>query len=142
MQLEINDRQDAVKLSERDVRRILEPGLEMEGLDAELSVALVGDEEIKRLNRRFLGRERITDVLAFPYEKTDRRVEGEIVVNGELAAREAAERSHGAEDELALYLVHGLLHLVGYDDHSQQDARRMRRREQEVLRAAGRVAGF
>ncbi len=121
---------------------MLETALRMEGRDAELSVALVGDEEMTALNGRFLGRAEVTDVLAFPYSAEGEPLAGEVVVNAELAAREAAGRGHGAREELLLYLVHGLLHLLGYDDHSAPDRRRMRRREAEVLAAAGRKVEF
>ena len=142
MQMEINNRQKAVRCPAREVRRVLETALRMEGRDAELSVALVGDEEMTALNGRFLGRAEVTDVLAFPYSAEGEPLAGEVVVNAELAAREAAGRGHGAREELLLYLVHGLLHLLGYDDHSAPDRRRMRRREAEVLAAAGRKVEF
>ena len=142
MQVEINNRQKAVECPARDVRQVLRLALTMEGRDAELSVALVGDGEIAALNERFLGRREVTDVLAFPYSGEGEALCGEIVVNAELAAREAAGRAHSAQDELMLYLVHGLLHLLGYDDHTAADARRMHRREGEVLAAAGRAVEF
>jgi probable rRNA maturation factor len=94
------------------------------------------------LHQRFLGRRKVTDVLAFPYEATSALVSGEIVVNAELAVREAARRPHSAQDEVLLYVVHGLLHLLGYDDHKAADRRRMREREQAVLKAAGYEVRF
>jgi probable rRNA maturation factor len=151
VRVEINSRQRAVRLPAREVRRVLELALRLEGRDGELSVALVGDEEMTALNGRFLGMARVTDVLAFPYSAESGASDcsaagdvlaGEIVVNAELAAREAAGRSHGPQDELLLYLVHGLLHLLGYDDHKAVDRRRMRQREAEVLAAAERKAQF
>ena len=142
MQVEINNRQKALEFAEGDVADLLCLALRMEGRDAELSVAIVGDREIADLNRRFLGRRRVTDVLAFPYSDEGGALAGEIIVNAELAAREAAGRAHSAQDELMLYLVHGLLHLLGYDDHTDEDRRRMRRREGEVLAAAGRSVEF
>ncbi len=142
MELEISDRQDAVRLPEAEIRRALRTGLEMEARDAELSVALVGDEEIAELNRRFLARDGVTDVLAFSYESSEDALNGEIVVNAELAVRVAASKPHGPEDELLLYIVHGLLHLLGYDDHDPDDTHRMRAREQDILTAVGRTVEF
>ena len=84
----------------------------------------------------------VTDVLSFAYSDEGEPLAGEIIVNAELAARQAAGRPHSAQDELMLYLVHGLLHLLGYDDHTEEDVGRMRRREHEVLAAAGRAVEF
>lgn len=142
MTIEVNNRQKAVRLSAASVRRVLSAALEGDGRKVDLSVALVGDDEIAALNERYLGRHGLTDVLAFPYDCEGDVLVGEIVANAELAEREAAGRAHGADDELMLYLVHGLLHLLGYDDHDPADARRMRRREQEILRGAGRAVEF
>jgi probable rRNA maturation factor len=142
VQVEISNRQKTVRCPVREIRRVLQLALGTEGRDAELSVALVGDHEMADLNARFLGRGEVTDVLAFPYSAEGGPLAGEIVVNAELAAREAAGRAHSAPDELLLYIVHGLLHLLGYDDHKAPDRRRMRRREAEVLEAAGRKVEF
>lgn len=142
MQVEINNQQEGLECPEGDVADLLRLALRMEGRDAELSVAIVGDREIAELNRRYLGRRRVTDVLSFAYSDEGEPLAGEIIVNAELAARQAAGRPHSAQDELMLYLVHGLLHLLGYDDHTEEDVGRMRRREHEVLAAAGRAVEF
>jgi len=138
MRIEVSDNQRAVECAQEDVRRVVETVLREEGRDAELSIALVEDRQMRELNRRFLRREGTTDVLAFPYGSDEGTVSGEIVANAELAAREAAVRPHGPDDELMLYIVHGLLHLLGYDDHDAEQAGRMHERERELLAAAGR----
>jgi len=118
---------------------MLRQALRMEARDAELSIAFVGDEEMTALNKRFRCRTGVTDVLAFPYGGSGGLVCGEIVVNAELAVREATARSHAAEDEVMLYLVHGLLHLLSYDDHAPVKRRKMREREHAILAATGHV---
>jgi probable rRNA maturation factor len=138
MRVQICNRQKSLELPAEQVRRLLRTGLEQEGADAELSVALVEEQEMKRLNRRFTAREGSTDVLAFPYGVEDGVLHGEIVVNADRAIREAAERPHDAEDELLLYVAHGLLHLLGYGDHEAEERETMRRREAEMLAAVGR----
>jgi len=140
--VEICNRQSAIDLTRRHVETLVRLALEPEGRDAELSVALVGDREMRQLNKRFTGRSATTDVLAFPYGDEGGVLNGEVVVNAELAVRHAASRPHSPQDELALYIVHGVLHLLGYDDHSEEETRRMRAREQAVLRAAGRSVEF
>ncbi len=128
--------QDVVECPLSRVRRVVRIGLRQEGRGASLSVALLDDAQMTELNKRFLGRDRATDVLAFPYDADD-AVTGEILVNAELAARRTGGDPCDVEGELMLYVVHGLLHLLGYDDHGEEDRRVMRRREQEVLREAG-----
>jgi len=142
MKIEISDRQHALRLSARAVRSLVSLALRQEGLDAELSVALVDDGQIAELNRRFLERADVTDVLAFPYGCEGGVLSGEIVVNADQAVRQARGRRHGPEDELRLYIIHGLLHLLGYDDHDPADRKRMRGRESELLQAAGLAVEF
>ncbi len=142
MKVQISSNQSAVECRPRRIRRLVRQTLRQEGRDADLSIALVDDGQIADLNRRYLGRDDVTDVLAFPYGTGEGGVEGEIVVNAELAARRAADGPHGPEGELMLYIVHGLLHLLGYDDHGESDILRMREREQAALSAAGYEVEF
>jgi probable rRNA maturation factor len=137
MEIDVADRQSAVELDHDEVLRVLRLGLKMEGRDADLSVVITGDAEMRDLNLRFGGRDCETDVLAFGYGEDAESVEGEIIVNAELAARQAESRAHSAQGELMLYLVHGLLHLTGCDDHEEEETRQMREREQRLLEAAG-----
>lgn len=113
---------------------------------ARVSVALVDDPEIARLNEAHLHHAGPTDVLAFDLRedrsKADaaaeaRHVDGEIVVSVETAAREAHARGHSQEAELMLYLVHGTLHLLGYDDRTGDDAARVHLLEDEILTGLG-----
>jgi probable rRNA maturation factor len=92
---------------------------------------------IRRLNRQYLNHDYATDVLSFPLHDDGDCLEGEIVVSGQMAARMATRYGWSASDELMLYTVHGCLHLVGYDDSTDQQRRQMRRAEQEYLRPFG-----
>ena len=107
---------------------------------AVVAVAIIGDPAMRRLNRRFTGRRGATDCLSFDLSDTrdpsDKRV-FEIVVNGERALREGKARGHGPEAELALYVTHGLLHHLGFDDNTPAKARRMHRTEDEILQELG-----
>ena len=107
---------------------------------ATLSVAVVDDATMAALHERFLGVAGPTDVLTFElgHDDADGRVtEGEVVVDADEAARQAAERGHRVEVELLLYALHGLLHLSGYDDLDPASHARMHAREDEVLEAIG-----
>jgi len=131
--------QDAVPVRKAEVARAArqvmrdhaEPGLDV-------NVVLTDNRMIRRLNRQFLARDAVTDVLAFPDGATHphRRGKflGEVVVSVE-RAREVARRLHkSVRQEVLLYVVHGLLHLLGYDDHAADDSRRMRACESRCLR--------
>lgn len=106
----------------------------------EVSLAIVSDPTIHALNRRHLQHDYPTDVLSFVLEMTEDRLEGEVIVSGETASRLAASYGWSAEAELMLYLVHGCLHLVGFDDQSEPDRESMRRQEMRYLGSAGMLA--
>ena len=102
----------------------------------EVDVAVVGAAKMAALNRRYLRRAGPTDVLSFDLSRDeDAALSAEIVVCGDLAVREAAKRRWGRQRELMLYVVHGLLHLLGYDDDTAASAERMHAREEELLEA-------
>ena len=98
-----------------------------------LSVAFVSDAAIRRINRTFLKHDFATDVLAFPLGGDPW---GELVISAETAAREAGARGIPVEEELLRYVAHGLLHLLGYDDHHPKARARMWRRQERELRKA------
>ena len=107
---------------------------------AELSISLVDDAEIAALNLRYRGRPRPTDVLSFSLLEgahSDRRgaLLGDVVIGIETAARQARGRRRTLDDEVARLLVHGALHLVGYDHARAAEARNMRAQERRVWRA-------
>ena len=102
----------------------------------ELSFAILDDATMHRVNRDTLDHDYPTDVLAFPMAE-DPVLVGEILVSADTARREAAARGHPAYHELLLYAVHGVLHLLGYDDHDPAGRTRMRRAERAALAALG-----
>ncbi len=106
---------------------------------ATIGVGIVDDAQITELNRQFLNHEGTTDCLSFDLSDAD--VPGsrvfEVIVNAQMAAREAARRGHSAQAELALYVTHGLLHQLGFDDATAQQAQVMHRTEDEILQHAG-----
>ena len=92
----------------------------------EISVAIVSDRTIARLHVEFMGIPGPTDVLTFEH--------GEIVMSAQTAALHATEHGHRIEQELALYTVHGLLHLNGFNDATSRDAARMQKVQTRVLK--------
>jgi probable rRNA maturation factor len=96
-----------------------------------LSVAFVTNAAIRKINRRFLKHDFATDVISFPLG-TD--LVGELVISAEYAVSEAAKRKIPVEEELLRYVAHGILHLLGYDDHRPADRTRMWARQERELR--------
>jgi probable rRNA maturation factor len=138
--VEVTNRQRHAKVNRRLLRRLAQSAAADEWGDCALSVVVVGEDEIARLNRRFLGEDGATDVLAFPLSDADassRPLVGEVVVSGERASVEGPARGLSAEEEMALYVVHGVLHLAGWDDHDPAGRQAMRRRERRVLAGFG-----
>jgi probable rRNA maturation factor len=88
---------------------------------AELSIMLCSDEYIKALNFKWRGVEKPTDVLSFPQDDDSSSVLGDIVVSLHTAMRQAAERNHSIQTEIRILLVHGLLHLLGYDHETCEE---------------------
>jgi len=102
---------------------------------AEVDLALVGRREMAALNRRWLGHAGATDVLSFDLSDGGGGLCAQIIVCGDVAVAEARRRSISPRRELMLYVVHGLLHVMGYDDASPRPAARMRARQEELLNA-------
>lgn len=149
--IEIANQQNGLDLDEAFLREVVTTTLSAEGVAAaEISLALVDQATIRRLNRDYLGRDEKTDVLSFRLSGQDddsartpgavspctraRPLEGEVVVNVEMAVEMGAKFYWTARDEVVLYVVHGLLHLVGYDDLSAAEREEMQHREREILR--------
>ncbi len=108
--------------------------------DAELSVLFVGDRAMRTLNRRYRGRDETTDVLSFSLREgkfpgVQPDLLGDIVISLPTAARQAAEAGHSLVREIDILLVHGFLHLLGYDhERGGGEARRMKQRERRLLK--------
>ncbi len=111
----------------------------MDQHDCELSVALVGDDEIRDLNGRYRSRDEPTDVLSFPVDErlpAGPRLIGDVIISVEKAARQARQRRRTLDDELEVLLIHGILHNLGYDhERSDEDEREMRALERRLRRA-------
>lgn len=131
--------QEFVPIDRGRMRETVRAVLDGEGVaEAEISLAFVDNPTIHRLNQRYLQHDEPTDVLSFPLsEANSKKLAGELVIGVEVAQAQAAERGHDVQAELALYVIHGLLHLCGYDDHEPADAAAMRERERHYLKRLG-----
>ncbi len=111
---------------------------------SEISIAIVGDDQIHELNRQYLNHDYETDVITFDLGKHPESdsLQGEIVVSAETAVRMASEFGNEPATELVLYVVHGALHLSGFDDHSDQDRQAMRAAERILMDKLGYTYKF
>jgi len=108
--------------------------------DMELSLSVVGDSEIRALNSQWRGKDYATDVLSFPQD--DDLLLGDLVISLETASSQAFERSHTLRDELRILMVHGLLHLFGYDHEIGDDAsKEMSEAEKRLMSKLGWSGG-
>jgi len=152
--IEIADDQSILRIDESYLQQVAKRTLAVEEVArATISIAVVDDAALRRLNRKYLDHDDDTDVLSFLLEcetcpegggsenlvprGRGKRIEGEIVISAEMAVRRAAELDWSSQSEIVLYLVHGLLHLVGYDDRSEHEEALMRSRERAVLKCLG-----
>ena len=145
-----NEQGERVELTE--LRGLAETILRDEGYPetAEVTILLVSDDEMAGYNERFLDRDGPTDVLAFPLEELIPGVTpdlnphgpplmlGDVLIAPSYVRRNAAEMGVGYEDEIALMVTHGLLHLLGYDHEDDEDAQRMEDKERHLLSLVGR----
>ena len=125
-----------------DLRKFVHRAAETAGLPVTpawcCNILFVGDRRMAQMNMDLLGHEGTTDVITFSYfDEQPVPVAGdvmvELIVNPEAAVREGAKRAGGYSREVALYIVHGMLHSAGEDDLSEAPRRRMRRRERECM---------
>lgn len=139
----------AALADETDLRRLIAHALAAEGQTGPVAVAavLVDDAAIHDLNRRFLGHDEPTDAITFPLDEGGAgfvspgpRQLGEIYVSCERAAAQCAEWGNSPEREVRFLIVHGVLHLLGWDDATPEDRARMLARQEAILAAyeAGR----
>ena len=138
MKLDIQNLQSIAKIDKKKVIECVDRVLNAMGeKDAELSLMLVNDMYIRNLNWKYRRSDSATDVLAFPMRDArglSGSVLGDVVVSAETAQREARKRKKDFQEELDLYLIHGILHLLGYSDEKPRARKKMHDKEQEILK--------
>jgi probable rRNA maturation factor len=138
LSIELSDEQHTLKFDAPRIQRLAESILRDAGVrGGALSIAVVDDPTIHELNRRFLQHDYPTDALSFLLEREGDRLEAEVIVSADTAARVAAEVGWPADDELLLYVVHATLHLVGCDDATDELRAAMREQEKQYLARLG-----
>ncbi|MDP2921902.1 MAG: rRNA maturation RNase YbeY [Candidatus Omnitrophota bacterium] len=138
MKIDIQNLQSIIKLDKAKITERAGAVLSaMSEPDAELSLVFVNDMYIRNLNWKYRRIDSATDVLAFPMRDSrglSGSILGDVVISVETARREAKKRKKDFQEELDLYLAHGILHLLGYDDEKPRARKKMREKEKELLR--------
>jgi probable rRNA maturation factor len=143
MRVSVTSHRDPEPLDPAAFQRVAEFVLGREDVvdQAELSIALVDEEEIGHLNAKYRGEEHPTDVLSFgcddpcPADSDEPITLGDVVIAPTVAERRARERGARVEDELDLLVVHGILHILGYEHDTEESAKAMEDRERAILDA-------
>ena len=125
-------------LSEPALNRFLARARRAAGLKGAVNVLLTSSAEMKRLNRRFRGKDKPTDVLSFPADALE--LAGDIAISAEIAAANADQLGHSVDTELKILILHGLLHLAGYDHET--DAGEMQAQEARLRRRLNLPVGL
>ena len=137
MNVEIANLQKYYKIKDSKIKYVVKEVLGKKSNSAKLSFAFVDNNEIKRLNKKYFDSDDVTDVIAFPLNNHNNSLNGEIVVSVETAVDTAIKENVDVEGEIVLYVVHGLLHLLGYSDVNREDAIIMHEKESKILKALG-----
>lgn len=146
MKIEIENRQTVIKIDRRRVRRTVSAILKM--LDCagkEISISFTDDENIREINKHYLGRNKPTNVISFSlaegeYGNVNPQMLGDVVISVETARRDAAKGHLTVEQEIDFLLIHGILHLLGYhhENTTREETGKMKQKEKELFNAIHR----
>lgn len=137
----IKNRQRKQKLDTRELGRFAQGALDLAGCGRnELSLVLVSDTQIALINRDYLGRDKPTNVISFAMSEGEfgdlaSGLLGDVIVSVDTAFRHAGESGSDPLDEVRFLIIHGILHLIGYDHETRADGRAMRKKEAELFSA-------
>ncbi len=136
MNISVTNTQTAIPISQQNIIQAASRAIrQLKIKDVDLSIVFVGRQRMQGINREYLGHDYVTDVITFEYEHLQfKRINGEIFICPLVAKSQAKIYGHSLKDELVLYVIHGILHLCGYDDHKPSDIVRMRAMEQKLMK--------
>jgi rRNA maturation RNase YbeY len=141
MEVQIGNRQDNHRISEKKIRQTASVILSaLDYPDAELSILIVDDQQIAQLNRQYLNRKGPTNVIAFcmrqgQFSDITPNLLGDVVISADTAQREAQSAGISMQDRFDQLLIHGTLHLLGYDhENTEAEAHRMEKKTEELLK--------
>ena len=145
MEITFKDLQKKVRLNSPQILTVTKAILRHENVrQATLSIVFVSHQKIRAFNKKFLKRDHVTDVLAFDLndnmlsKRTPKTLTGDIIISTDAALKNVNAFQTTLSCELVLYITHGILHLLGYDDHKSADVVKMRLKEQAILSHLGK----
>jgi probable rRNA maturation factor len=141
MKVQIENRQTKFKIDRKTIRNTVQKIFRiLESLDKEISICFTDDENIKELNRQYLNRNKPTNVLSFSlqegeYGNINPQMLGDVIISVETAQRDAASGNLTIEQELDFLLIHGILHLTGYnhENTTEKEIKKMELKEKEIF---------
>jgi metalloprotein, YbeY/UPF0054 family len=144
MNLQLQNNQNKIKINRRKIRTAILKILKiLECADKEISINFVDDTKIKQLNKQYLGKDKATNVLSFSlredeYGNINPQVLGDIVISVETAQKNAVYGNLTVDQEINFLIIHGLLHLLGYDHENttKKETSKMRKKERELFNIA------
>jgi probable rRNA maturation factor len=144
LSIEISNEQQNVQIDTEQLQKTIKPVLQTCNIEeGTISIAVVNDAAIRALKRQYYHKARVTDVLSFDLREepsnppSEQALDCEVVVNAQRAQQASQERNQDAQAELNLYVVHGLLHQLGYDDQENRQAEIMHQKEDQLLEELG-----
>lgn len=146
MQISVSNQQKKINLDDGQIKKLIQLILTYEKIsDATLNFIFISSQKMRAMNIQYKERYETTDVLAFDFSeglpeksKIKKNLFGDIFISTHAACQNSHQYQTPLAQELILYVVHGILHLLGYDDHSPKDVQRMREKEQEILAFLGK----
>lgn len=143
MKLQIRNNQNKIKIDKRNIRGTVLKILKiLDCADKEISLSFVDDENIKQLNKQYLGRDKATNVISFSlqegeYSDINPQIMGDIIISVETAQRDAIKGNLTVTQELEFLIIHGILHLLGYnhENTTKKETNKMRQKEKELFNA-------
>lgn len=139
MQIYLNNNQNKFKISIREWKKFIKEILEKLNQDknTEISITFTNNEEVHRLNKEYRNIDRPTDVLSFPFDNSFNlpvKMLGDIIISLEKAESQSEEYGHSFKREISFLIVHGILHLLGYDHHTPEEEKEMFGLQKELLK--------
>lgn len=142
MNIQIENRQKLVKIDRRSIRFAVTKLLNLlDCTDKEICITFVDDADIQIINKQYLSKDKPTNVISFSLKEgefgnVNPEILGDIVISAETARRDALSGSLSVDEEILFLIIHGLLHLLGYDhvNTTQTNARKMKQKEKELFR--------
>ncbi|MCX5714216.1 MAG: rRNA maturation RNase YbeY [Candidatus Omnitrophica bacterium] len=132
MEIAIKNLQSKIPINPKRIKKAILRTLSSEGIKkpGRISVCFVNDKKIKELNRRYFKKSGPTDVISFDLSEDKNEIVADIAVSTDTAIRQSKIYRTSYSHETLLYVIHGLLHLIGYDDHTQKDRLKMQRKQE------------